>query len=32
VLCEDPAQDVVGQANAWEDLWYYSNPIFAIPE
>lgn len=26
-----PAQDVVGQANPWEDLWFYSNPIFAIP-
>lgn len=26
-----PAQDVVGQANPWEDLWFYSNPIFAMP-
>jgi hypothetical protein len=27
----DPTQDVVSQANPWEDLWFYSNPIFAIP-
>jgi hypothetical protein len=26
-----PAQDVVGQVNPWEDLWFYSNPIFANP-
>jgi hypothetical protein len=24
-----PALDVVGQADPWEDLWFYSNPIFA---
>lgn len=24
-----PAMDVVGQADPWEDLWFYSNPIFA---
>jgi hypothetical protein len=26
-----PAIDVVGQTNPWEDLWFYSNPIFATP-
>lgn len=26
-----PALDVVGQVNPWEDLWFYSNPIFATP-
>lgn len=24
-----PALDVVGEVNPWEDLWFYSNPIFA---
>ncbi len=24
-----PALDVAGQVNPWEDLWFYSNPIFA---
>lgn len=23
-----PALDVVGQVNPWEDLWFYSNPVF----
>jgi hypothetical protein len=26
-----PAMDVVGQANPWDDLWFYTNPIFATP-
>ena len=25
-----PAIDVAGQADPWEDLWFYSNPIFAV--
>jgi hypothetical protein len=24
-----PALDVIGEANPWEDLWFYSNPVFA---
>jgi hypothetical protein len=24
-----PALDIPGQVNPWEDLWFYSNPIFA---
>ena len=24
-----PALDVVGEVDPWEDLWFYSNPIFA---
>jgi len=24
-----PALDIVGQADPWEDLWFYSNPVFA---
>jgi hypothetical protein len=24
-----PALDIVGQVNPWEDLWFYSNPVFA---
>lgn len=26
-----PAPDVVGAVDPWEDLWFYSNPIFAVP-
>jgi hypothetical protein len=24
----NPPQDVVGNANPWEDLWFYANPVF----
>jgi hypothetical protein len=24
-----PAMDVPGQVNPWDDLWFYSNPVFA---
>lgn len=24
-----PTLDIAGQVNPWEDLWFYSNPIFA---
>lgn len=26
-----PAIDVVGDADPWADLWFYSNPIFVLP-
>ena len=26
-----PAMDVVGDADPWEDLWFYANPIFVVP-
>ncbi|MDT0266810.1 PHP domain-containing protein [Streptomyces sp. DSM 44915] len=26
-----PALDVVGDADPWEDLWFYANPIWVIP-
>jgi hypothetical protein len=26
-----PAIDVVGDANPWKDLWFYSNPIWVLP-
>jgi hypothetical protein len=26
-----PAQDVPGDADPWQDLWFYSNPIWAVP-
>ncbi|MGN6607012.1 MAG: PHP domain-containing protein [Jatrophihabitans sp.] len=26
-----PAMDVVGDADPWADLWFYSNPIFVVP-
>ena len=26
-----PALDVVGDADPWKDLWFYSNPIWALP-
>lgn len=25
-----PAMDVVGDADPWKDLWFYSNPIFVV--
>jgi hypothetical protein len=27
-----PAMDVPGDADPWRDLWFYSNPIWALPE
>jgi hypothetical protein len=27
-----PALDVIGEANPWEDLWFYSNPVFATTQ
>jgi len=29
---EGPALDVVGDADPWEDLWFYTNPVFVVPE
>ncbi|NUT18646.1 MAG: PHP domain-containing protein [Hamadaea sp.] len=26
-----PAMDVVGAADPWQDLWFYTNPIFVLP-
>lgn len=26
-----PAVDVMGQANPWDDLWFYTNPIWVLP-
>ncbi len=26
-----PAMDVVGDADPWNDLWFYTNPIWALP-
>ncbi|MXG90370.1 PHP domain-containing protein [Nocardioides flavescens] len=26
-----PAIDVVGSADPWEDLWFYTNPIWVVP-
>ena len=26
-----PALDVVGDADPWKDLWFYTNPIFVLP-
>jgi hypothetical protein len=26
-----PAMDEVGNADPWNDLWFYANPIFVIP-
>jgi len=28
---EGPALDVVGDADPWRDLWFYTNPIFVLP-
>jgi hypothetical protein len=25
-----PAMDVLGDADPWKDLWFYSNPIFVL--
>lgn len=27
-----PAMDVVGKSDPWEDLWFYSNPVFAMTD
>ncbi|MEV6710891.1 endonuclease [Lentzea sp. NPDC051208] len=27
-----PALGVAGQSDPWEDLWFYSNPVFAVTE
>lgn len=27
-----PAIDVVGDADPWTDLWFYTNPVFVVPE
>jgi hypothetical protein len=27
-----PRQDPPGAANPWQDLWFYTNPIFVIPQ
>lgn len=29
---EGPAIDVVGDADPWKDLWFYTNPIFVLPK
>jgi hypothetical protein len=26
-----PAIDVVGDADPWRDLWFYSNPVWVLP-
>jgi hypothetical protein len=26
-----PAMDVVGDADPWKDLWFYTNPIWVLP-
>ena len=26
-----PAMDVVGDADPWKDLWFYSNPMWVLP-
>jgi hypothetical protein len=26
-----PAIDVVGDADPWMDLWFYSNPVWVLP-
>jgi hypothetical protein len=26
-----PAMDVVGAADPWNDLWFYTNPIWVVP-
>ena len=26
-----PAMDVVGDADPWADLWFYTNPIWVLP-
>ena len=27
-----PAIDVLGNADPWQDLWFYTNPIFVLPK
>jgi hypothetical protein len=27
-----PAMDVIGSADPWQDLWFYTNPMWALPE
>jgi len=29
---QGPALDVEGDADPWEDLWFYTNPVFVVPE
>jgi hypothetical protein len=31
VDAEGPAMDVVGNADPWVDLWFYTNPIWVLP-
>jgi len=31
VDAEGPAMDVVGDADPWVDLWFYTNPIWVLP-
>jgi hypothetical protein len=26
-----PALDVVGDADPWRDLWFYTNPVWVLP-
>ena len=26
-----PAMDVVGNADPWQDLWFYTNPVWVLP-
>jgi hypothetical protein len=26
-----PAMDVLGDADPWQDLWFYTNPVFVLP-
>jgi hypothetical protein len=26
-----PAMDVVGNADPWQDLWFYTNPMWVLP-
>lgn len=26
-----PAVDVLGDADPWKDLWFYSNPVWVLP-
>ena len=26
-----PAIDEIGKANPWDDLWFYTNPIWVLP-
>ncbi len=31
VDAQGPAADVLGQADPWDDLWFYTNPIWVLP-